>query len=114
MSNADKAEAAVGLRPTRPQEPDRDLRPWRRLVTLPLLAGLFIQAMLAGAMMSGVSWARTAHAAAAFVLIAWATAAGLGALINLRRAPGGLRLGLTLLALAAVLFLQAAVGALTA
>ena len=92
----------------------RALRPWRRLIAVSLLAGFALQAVLAGVMMSGVAWARTAHAAMASLLIGATLAAGLVALVNLRRVPEGRRLGLTLLSVTAVLVLQAAVGALSA
>jgi CHASE2 domain-containing sensor protein len=101
-------------RPTGPQEPSRNLRRWWGAVAALLVAGIFIQAVLAGAMLSGVGWARPAHALAAAVLTASTIAAGLVAVVVLRRTPHGPKLALTLLGLAAAVFLQAAVGRLSA
>ncbi|MEX2250308.1 MAG: hypothetical protein WD671_11805, partial [Parvibaculum sp.] len=67
-------------------------------------------AVFAGAMLSGYGWARTAHLANAGLLIASTIAAGLVAVVTLRRIPHGPRLGLILLLLAAVVFLQTAIG----
>ena len=100
-------------RPTASHAPGRNLRRSWGAVTALLVAAIFIQAVFAGAMLSGADWARAAHRAAAMLLIAGAAAAGLVALVTLRRIPHGARLGLTLLALAGALFLQAAVGALS-
>jgi hypothetical protein len=87
---------------------------WWRLITILLVAAVFIEAVFAGAMLSGVGWARAAHRASALVLIAGALAASVVCLFTARRRPHGLRLGLTLLALAATLLAQAALGAATA
>lgn len=103
----------TGLYPGADQ-PGHNLRQLWGGVTALLVAGVFIEAILAGAMLSGVPWARMAHAANAVLLIVSTTAAGLAALVALRRTAGGARLGLTLLALAAVLFLQMAVGKMSA
>ncbi len=65
-------------------------------------------------MLSGVGWARMAHAGNAAILIASRLAAGLVSVVMLRGVPHGLKLGLTLLSLAATLFIQAAVGAFSA
>jgi hypothetical protein len=64
--------------------------------------------------LSGVEWARTAHRANAALLIASTLVAGIVCVLTLRRVAHGWTLGLTLLSLALVLFLQAAVGALSA
>jgi hypothetical protein len=82
-------------------------------VTALLLADIFIEAVFAGAMLSGAPWARAAHAANAGLLIVSTILAGLVAVATLRRMPHGLNLGLTLLALAAVMAVQAAVGAIS-
>jgi heme A synthase len=95
-------------------EPNASLRQWWSVITILLLAAIFLEAVLAGAMLSGVDWARTAHRVNAAILIASTLAAGLVAVITLRRVAHGPRLGLTLLSLAAVVFLQAALGALSA
>jgi hypothetical protein len=87
---------------------------WWRIVTILLVGAVFIEAIFAGAMLSGVGWARAAHRASALVLIAGALAASVVCLLTTRRRPHGLRLGLTLLALAATLLIQAALGAATA
>jgi hypothetical protein len=87
---------------------------WWRLVTVLLVAAVFVEAAFAGAMLSGVGWARAAHRASALALIAGALAASIVCLLTARRLPQGTRLGLTLLALAATLAIQAALGAATA
>lgn len=87
---------------------------WWSAITNVLLLLLFSQAVLAGAMLSGIDWARRAHSTTALVLVASTVTAGLVATITLRRIRHGLKLGLTLLSLAAVIFLQAAVGVLSA
>lgn len=87
---------------------------WWRLITIALVAAVFTEAVFAGAMLSGAGWARPAHALTAGLLVASTLVAGLVAIVTLRRAPHGAKLGLTLLALAATVFLQAAVGALSA
>jgi len=95
-------------------EPGRNLRRWWSLITALLVAALFLEAVFAGAMLSGAPWARKAHSVMAAVLIASSVAAGGVSMLTLRRMPHGPRLGLILLSLAAVAFLQAAVGAMTA
>jgi hypothetical protein len=75
-----------------------------------LATAIFIQAVFAGAMLSGVDWARTAHASSAGVLIVAAIAASLIGIATLRRMPHGLKLGLTLALLAAVILLQTGLG----
>jgi hypothetical protein len=84
------------------------------VITALLLAGVFIEAVFAGALLSGAHWALAAHAATALVLIASTIAAGLVSLVTLRRVPHGRRLGLTLLSLAATVVLQAALGRFSA
>jgi hypothetical protein len=80
-----------------------------------LLAGaVFAQSVFAGAMLSGEAWARQVHGVTAFVLIASTAVAALVSLLTLRRISNGLKLGLTLLALAIGLALQIAVGKLSA
>src|SRR5512147_1778633 len=81
-------------------QPSRALRQRWIVITTLLAAAIFTQAVFAGAMLSGIDWARTAHSANAIVLIASTVAAGLIAAISLRRVPRGLNLALTLLALA--------------
>ena len=93
---------------------DRGLRRWWVLITLVIAAAFFIEAVFAGAMLSGAGWARRAHAITATMLIASTLAAGLVSLATLRRKPFGAKLGWTLLALAAVAVLQATIGALSA
>jgi hypothetical protein len=94
-------------------EPNASLREWWGVVTTLLLAAIFIEAVFAGAMLSGVDWARTAHRLTAAILIASTLIAALAAIVSLRRLAHGLRLGLALLSLAASIFLQAAIGALS-
>jgi hypothetical protein len=83
---------------------------WWSAVTIALAVGVFAEAVFAGAMLSGAPWARGAHMAFAALLIVSTAAAGLVAALGLRRIPEGLRLGLTLLGLAAGLTLQFALG----
>ncbi|MDO8289644.1 MAG: hypothetical protein Q7T44_10545 [Parvibaculum sp.] len=95
-------------------EPMRNLRRWWSVITSLIAVAIFIQAILAGAMLSGISFAHEAHSATATILIALALIAGLVSVITLRRVANGTKLGLTLLMLAAVLVLQTALGKLSA
>jgi hypothetical protein len=109
--NADQYGAAVHLgRPAVPNGQARTLRRRWGVITALIVAAVFIEAVFAGAMLSGAAWARAAHAASALALIASTVAAALFALVTLRRVRHGLNLGLMLLALAAVLFVQTALG----
>jgi len=101
-------------RPTVSIAPNSNLRRRWSVITALILAGSFIQACFAGAMLSGTGWAWKAHSAAAAVLIAATIAAGLVSVVTLRRIPHGPKLGLTLLSLAAVVCIQAATGVLSA
>ena len=97
-----------------PADPARSLRQaWIAATTL-LLATVFAEAVFAGAMLSGAGWARAAHAMTAVALALGAVAAGPIALATLRRVPHGVRLGWTLVAMAALVVLQAALGVATA
>ncbi len=112
--STDRYSAAVQLEsPTVPGDQSRKLRQWGIVTTL-LVVILFVEAAFAGAMLSGADWARKAHALTASVLTISAVLAALFALVTLRRIPGGLRLGLALLSLAALVIAQAVVGALAA
>jgi hypothetical protein len=90
------------------------LRQWWIVITALLAVAIFSQAVFAGAMLSGVGWASRAHSLNAFVLVASTVTAGLVAVVTLRRVPHGPKLGLALLLLAAGVFLQTAVGKLSA
>lgn len=90
------------------------VRQWWSVVTVLLVLAVFAQAVFAGAMLSGVDWARIAHRANGGALIVSSLAAGLVAVATLRRIPSGLRLGSSLLALAALLFVQFALGRMAA
>lgn len=92
--------------------PGRNLRQWWSVIAGALVAAVFAQAVFAGLMLSGVEWGRAAHSVTAVVLIASTVAAGLVSLVTLRHVPHGPKLGLTLLFLAVVVFLQTAVGKL--
>jgi hypothetical protein len=96
--------------PTESSQPGRDVRQWWSVITSMLVAAIFGQAVFAGLMLSGVAWAREAHALGAVALIASTLAAGIAAVVSLRRVAHGLRFGFALLLLAAVLSLQTAVG----
>lgn len=84
-------------------------RRWTVITTL-LVAAIFSEAVFAGVMLSGADWGRTAHLLNAVLLIASTLIAGLVAVVTLRRIPHGPKLGLTLVSLAVVIFLQTAVG----
>jgi hypothetical protein len=89
-------------------------RPLWRAIAILLATGLFLQAVSAGEMLSGEIWARAAHLTTATAVLAGSGLATLGAFVMLRRVPGGLRLGLLLLALTAGVFVQFALGKMTA
>jgi hypothetical protein len=93
---------------------DPNLKRWWSGVTTLLVIAAFTEAVFAGAMLSGVGWARTAHTVNAAVLIASTLAAAVVSIVTLRRIPHGLKFGLTLLSLTAAVFLQAALGVLSA
>src|SRR5579872_455735 len=95
-------------------QPGRKLRQGWIVITTLLVATFFLEAVFAGAMLSGVGWARRAHAVAAASLIVSTLAAGVFCVVTLRHVRHGPRLGLTLLSLAAAALLQAALGALSA
>ncbi len=95
-------------------QPGRELRRWWTLIAVALAVALFLEAIFAGSMLSGLSWARRAHATTAIVLIASAFAAGLTGLVTLRCTPHGRRLGFTLLSLAGATCIQAVLGVLSA
>jgi hypothetical protein len=89
-------------------------RRWWGVITGLIALAVLIEAVFAGAMFSGIGWARTAHAVNAGVLLASTSMAGLVAVFTLRRVPHGLKLGLLLLSLAGMVVIQAASGALSA
>jgi hypothetical protein len=96
------------------RQPSRKLRLWWTVITALLLAATFSESVFAGAMLSGVAWGRAAHSLNAVVLTAATLLAGAVSVITLRRIPHGTKLGLTLLALAVVVILQAALGRFSA
>ena len=113
--NADQYDAAVPLgQSTVPTDQSRNLWRWWSVITGLIALAVLFEAIFAGAMLSGADWAHRAHAVNAGILIASALTAGLVAVVTLRHIPHGLKLGWTLLSLGAVVFLQAAVGALSA
>ena len=113
--NADKYDAAVGLGgSTVPTGQSRHLRRWWSVITNLIAFAILMEAVFAGAMLSGVGWARTAHAVNATFAVASAFIAGLICVITLRGISNGFKLGLTLLSLAAAVLIQAAVGAYSA
>jgi hypothetical protein len=100
-----------------PMAPDDAGRSQRRLwsvITALLMAALFTEAAFAGAMLSGFGWARGAHSLTAAILAASTGAAGLTAVVRLRRIRLGRALGWTLVALSGAIVLQTAVGVMTA
>lgn len=92
----------------------RSLWRWWSVVTGFIALAVLCEAVFAGAMLSGVDWARRAHSVNAMILIASALTAGVVALATLRHTRYGVKLGLTLLALTVGVLLQAALGALSA
>lgn len=112
--NTDKHAVAVRMdRPMDLNEQNRNMRRWWSVITILLLMAIFIEAVFAGAMLSGAGWARTAHAVNAVILVASTITAGLVSVIALRRVPHGWKFGFILLMLAAVIFLQTALGKLS-
>lgn len=91
-----------------------DPRQWWSIVAALLVLAIFAQAIFAGAMLSGFEWARTAHTTNALVAVAATVTASLVALVMLRRVANGWKFGLTLLALAAAVFVQFALGRMAA
>ncbi|MGZ6004479.1 MAG: hypothetical protein ACXWK1_21475 [Caulobacteraceae bacterium] len=114
MSTGDSGLADRPHRPATSKDPSATLRRWWGLAAAALLAAILVQAVFAGAMLSGFAWARAAHAAGAVLLIAATGAAGVAAALTLRRIPQGPKLAWTLLGLAAGVWLQAALGAFSA
>ena len=100
--------AAYSNRPTIQQR--RTLRQWWTVITTLLTTAVFCEAIFAGVMLSGIGWGRAAHAANAGVLIAATLLAGLVSIVSLRRVSRGRNLAGSLLAMAAVLCLQTALG----
>lgn len=96
------------------KELHRGLRRWWSTVTLLIAVTVFVQAAFAGAILSGVDFAYAAHKVTAAVLAASTITAGLVAILTLRSVPNGLKLGLILLSLAAVIILQTVLGKLSA
>jgi hypothetical protein len=113
MASEYSAAAHSGWPPAPARDGGRLRRGWTIVTTL-LLAIVFAEAVFAGAMLSGEGWARAAHRIDAMIAIIAIVATGLVALATLRRVSHGPRLGWTLLAAAAVVFLQAVLGALAA
>ena len=99
---------------TKQDENSRNQRQWWSGITALLVVAVFAEAVFAGAMLSGFDWAHRAHSVNAAILIAATITAALVCVVTLRRTSRGLKLGLTLLLLAAVVCLQAALGALSA
>jgi hypothetical protein len=106
--------SGLAVRPGGTSTPAGGLRQAWIVVTTLLLAAVFAEAVFAGAMLSGAGWARSAHAMSAVVLAIWTAAAGPIALVTLRGVSQGPRLVWTLAAMAVLVVLQAALGALTA
>ncbi len=108
------SDYGVAVRPGGPPataEPARSLRQWWIAITTLLMATILVEAVFAGAILSGAGWARAAHAITALMLAASSLIAGLVASATLRRVPNGARLGWILLAMAALIVVQAVSGA---
>lgn len=80
------------------------------IITGFLAGAIFLQAVFAGAMLSGDAWARSAHSLTAIVLTASAIGFALVAIVTLRRSAHGPKLALALAGLAVVIFAQTAIG----
>jgi hypothetical protein len=111
--NTVDAAARLG-RPTDSTHASRNLRQGWRIFTVCLVASFFMEAIFAGAILSDVGWARSAHSATAMLLIASTLTAGLVSAVTLRRFRHGPRLVVVLLSLAALALVQAVVGVLSA
>jgi hypothetical protein len=94
--------------------PTANLRQWWSVIASLLVFIIFSQAVFAGAMLSGFDWARAAHAANAMIVVAATVTASLVAVVTLRRIQNGVKFALLLLALAAVVCVQFALGRLAA
>src|SRR5690348_11707394 len=94
--------------------PNSSQRRWWRVITALLLIAIFLQAVFAGATLSGFDWARQLHAANAGFVLAASLLASLVAIATLRPTANGTKLALMLLALAAAIFVQFALGRMTA
>jgi hypothetical protein len=99
--------------PTGSSAPGAAQRRWWSVITAAIVTVIFIEAVFAGAMLSGAPWAHAAHRATALALILATSVAGLSATLGLRRVSHGLRLGLMLLGLAAAIVVQTALGRAT-
>jgi len=87
---------------------------WWRPATILLAAAIFMQAVFAGAMLSGFDWARAAHAANALVVVVASAAASLAATVTLRRSQNGRRLAFVLFGLTVVVLVQFVLGRMAA
>lgn len=85
-----------------------------RAITGAIVAAMFLEAVFAGAMLSGFEWARRAHMGGAALTIGATLIASLAAFATLRRVKHGARLGVYLMLLAAVAVAQATVGVASA
>jgi hypothetical protein len=113
--STDRYDAALPLRDsTVVGDQSRSSRRWWHVITSLIAFAVLTEAVFAGAMFTGIGWARTAHAVNAGLLLASAFIGGLVALFTLRRVPHGLKLGWLLLSLAGMVVVQAALGALSA
>jgi uncharacterized membrane protein YhaH (DUF805 family) len=109
--NTGEHHAAVHLgRPAELNQPGRNTRQFWSAISILIAAAIFAQAVFAGLILSGFEWGYAAHKVNAFVLIALTLIAGLLSVVTLRHIAHGPRLGFILLALAAIVFLQTAVG----
>lgn len=108
--NAGKLDAAVDFGQPPSHRPSSNLRQWWSVIATLLAAAVFAQAVFAGLMLSAIEWGYAAHEMNALALIAVALLAGLVSIVTLRHISHGPKLALTLFALAALIFVQTAVG----
>jgi hypothetical protein len=93
---------------------NRDAPRWWSVIATLLAVAVFSEAIFAGAMLSGIPWAHTAHSLNAKILVATATIASLVGVMTLRRLPHRGKLMSISLCFAVGVLLQAAIGTLSA
>lgn len=111
--NAEALDLSVS--PGAPAAPEsRGQRQVWAVVALLIAGGVLLEAVFAGAMLSGTLWARPAHFIVAFLLTLAALAAGAVAALTLRHVPQGPRLARSLLAIGGICIAQAILGVASA
>lgn len=101
---------ATGLDSAQKIAPGHGMQPRWRGVAIALAAAVLLQAVFAGAILSGDAWAPRAHAVAAMALVGASVMAALVAALTLRRVAHGPRLARVLAMLALVIAAQTMIG----